>query len=195
MSGRSIVVVMFLALALSIAAVPANAGEESGTVTLYMEEHIVIPINITPAADNNVRMDIQVTDGVPVNVYYLIDVQYLECSDPKQDEFRYVEEYSMLNTMSFRKTVQPFEINSNYLIIETTGLSGMDFSNVEYELEWWEEDDEDDYFCEVAALVLAVGAGAGILIWWRMRGGGTAPEPRSDAAPVLDPGDMTEPGR
>jgi hypothetical protein len=66
MSGRRIIIVLCLALALSIATVPVSGEETSGTVTLQWLEYYAIEMDITEDSKYVANWDIRVIDGAPV---------------------------------------------------------------------------------------------------------------------------------
>jgi hypothetical protein len=185
MSRRSIIVTICVAISLTTVVIPVQAGEDNGTVTLEWLEHIAIRMDVTSITYPGASWDIQVTDGAPVNVYLMRSSQYEDYVDPLQAEFEYDEPNSMLNTTSFSKGPALPGYSVSYLVIESAAFSSMDTSTVEYEVEWFDdEDDEENYCFPVLAILLGVGGGAGVLLWWMRRGGGTTTGPRSDVAPA-----------
>lgn len=174
MPRRNIVIVLCLVLALSTAAVPANAGEDSGTVTLYWLETHVIEMNPESGMKMEARWDIRVTDGSPVNVYFLSLGQYLEYTASPHDGFDYLELNSKLNTTSFSKTTDLMDGEPSYLVIECAGFSAMDSSTVAYEVEWDEQGEDWYEWCIPGFIGIAAVAGVAIFAWWRMRGGRSA---------------------
>ena len=142
-------------------------------------------MNATTFADGVARWDIRVTDGAPVNVYFLREWAYMyQYSDPLADSFNYDDGYSRLNTTSYSRTVGLFEDGANYLVIECAGFSAIDFSDVEYEVEWYDDTEPDRDYCFPALAIVAAGAGgAGALLWWRRRGVRAAEVPPSPGTP------------
>ena len=136
MSGRRIIIVLCLALALSIATVPVNGEEASGTVTLQWLEYHAIEMNSEALMKIEASWDIRVTDGAPVNVYLMLLGQYLAYVDPLNDEVEYMDSSSELNTMSFSGSGRLMDGEPAYLVIECAGHSAIDSSTVEYEVEW-----------------------------------------------------------
>jgi hypothetical protein len=182
MSGRRIIIILCLALTLSIATVPANGEETSGTVTLYWLEYHAIEMNSRALMDMEASWDIRVTDGAPVNVYFMSSAQYQLFEDPLYDDLEYSELYSMLNTTSFSRSARLMDGQRDYLVIECAGFSSIDSSTVEYEVEW-DEAGEDWYeWCIPGFIGIGAVAGVAIFLWWRMRGGRTEGAP-PDATP------------
>ena len=182
-SRRSIVVILCLALALSTAAVPANAGEDSGTVTLYWLETHVIEMNPEGWRKMEASWDIRVTDGSPVNVYFLSLGQYLLYTASPYEEFDYMELSSKLNTTSFSKTANLMDGEPSYLVIECAGFSSIDSSDVEYEVEWDEQGEDWYEWCIPGFIGIGAVAAVVIFAWWRMRGGRSADGHPPDATP------------
>lgn len=162
-----------LVLAMALAATPASGGAEDGTITLYWQENIAFEINASTFGAGIARWEIRVTDGAPVNVYFMRDWNYIhEYSDPLVETFNYEERHSRLNTTSFSNTIHLFIRSVSYLVIECAGLSAIDHSDVEYEVEWYDDTEPDRDYCFPAMAIVAAGAGgAGALLWWRRREG------------------------
>jgi hypothetical protein len=102
--------------------------------------------------------------------------------DPLSDEFSYDPDHSELNTTSFSDSANLWPEEPNYLVIECAGLSAIDMSTVEYEVEWDEKAQDWYDWCIPGSFVGAAAAGIGIFAWWRMRGGR-----REDAPPEATP--------
>ncbi len=171
MSGRRVIIVMFLALALSIVAFPVSGEEASGTETVYWLEHYAIEMNCPDSSGHQVEWDIRVTDGSPVNVYFMSSGQYRAYADPLIDDFRYSERSSKLNATSFSHRTNMWTEQDNYLVIECAGPSSIDSSTVEYEVEWLIDDgpDWEDWCCPTSFVVAGGVAGVAGVMWWRRR--------------------------
>ncbi|UCC93979.1 MAG: hypothetical protein JSW25_04760, partial [Thermoplasmata archaeon] len=158
MSRRRVIIVMCLALALSIVASPVSGEEASGTETVYWGDHYAIEMNCPDDSGHMVEWDIRVTDGSPVNVYFMSSGQYREYTNPLIDDFSYDEEVSMFNVTSYSKRTGMWNSQDNYLVIETAGHSAIDHSTVDYEVEWAIDDgpDWEDYCCPTSFVVAGV---------------------------------------
>lgn len=125
-----------VALVLTIVAGSVQAGEDSGTETLEFLEHVAVEIDATDDTSTRMTWDIKVTDGVPVNVFFMPEEGYDDYVDPLKWEFSYYPAHSKNNTDSFKKTVVLNDDIVYYLVIENTGYSSMDTSTVVYDVTW-----------------------------------------------------------
>ena len=152
MSGRSIIVALCVAIALSMVAVPAMAGEESGTETIFGMDPFTISFENTESEEMKVTWDVKVTDGVPVNVVLLDEENHdkypgLSYEAYKGNEYRYVN--------SSKRTVK-VEEGKYYLAIESAH-SSMDSSTIDYEVRWDEDAGLfDSPWCWPLAIILAI---------------------------------------
>jgi hypothetical protein len=178
MSRGRVIIVLCLALALSIVAFPVSGEEASGTETIHWLEHYAVEMNCPNNKGLEVAWDIRVTDGSPVNVYFMSEGQYDDYADPLNYGDGDPEGLSELNTTSYSHRTKMWAEQDNYLVIECAGLSSIDSSTVEYEVEWSIPDRPDwyDYCCPGSFVVAGVAGVAGIL-WWRKRGGRMAGPP------------------
>ena len=193
MSGRSIIIAIFAVLAVAAASVPAMAGEESGIETVYGMDPFYIEFENTGSDEMKVTWDIELTDGVPINVV-LLDEENRERYPGLAYEAYKGHEYSYVN--GSKRTVK-VEEGKYYLAIESAH-SSMDSSTVDYDVRW-DEDAGGGIFwapwCWPVLIILVLVFGVGILfLLWRMFGGGghAALGPRTDVAPAPGTGEVAE---
>ena len=181
MSGRSIIVALCVVMALSIAAVPAMADEESGTETIFGMDPFFIEFENPDSAEMKVSWDIKVISGVPINVV-LLDEDNRDKYPGLSYEAYKGHEYSYVN--SSKESVRVDE--GKYFLAIEGAHSSMDTSEVEYEVvwsvddgSWWEE------WCCPASIVVAGVAGVAGVMWWRRREG-MKDEPPPDGSTLTD---------
>ena len=177
MSRRSIIVAVCVVLALSAVAGPATAGERSGTETIPGMEPFSISFENAGSGEMKVSWNVQVTDGVPVNVVLLDEENHGKFTDYLRYEAYRGHQYNYTN--SSRRTVN-VEEGRYYLAIESAH-SSMETSTVDYEVKWDEDVSESDWapWCWPVIILLVIVFGVGILfyiwIWIRIRR--SAPKP------------------
>ncbi|NOQ54698.1 MAG: hypothetical protein GQ558_08870, partial [Thermoplasmata archaeon] len=192
MNWRRLVVAVTVALVLTTVASSVHAGEDSGTETLAFMEHVAVEIDGTDGS-TQVTWDIEVTDGVPVNVLFMPEEGYEEYVDPMEYEFSYYPDHSKNNTMEFRKTVTVNEGIVYYLVIENVGYSSMDISTVEYDVTWDVAGGSLESWCwPLMIIILAILGGTGYWVWRRRQGSGTLTPPSQASGPG-DEGPMEAP--
>ncbi|UCC92717.1 MAG: hypothetical protein JSW25_08645 [Thermoplasmata archaeon] len=194
MKGRHIVIALSLVLALTALAHPVLAGEESGTETLEWLEYVDIEIDATDDVEFRATWDIQVTDGVPVNVFLMPEEGYNDYVDPLKFEFSYYPAHSKNNTESFKRTVTLPENQLYYLVIENGGVSSINTSTVEYEVTWEERSGLFDLgLCWPLAIILAILLAIfGVMAGRKRASAEITKTPTPGEVPEAGTGDVTE---
>jgi hypothetical protein len=184
MSGRSIIVAICVVLALSAASLPAMAGERSGTETIYGMDPFSISFENTGSDEMKVTWDIDLTDGVPVNIVLLDEENHEKFTSGLRYEAYEGHQYNYTN--SSKRTVK-VEEGKYYLAIESAH-SSVDSSTVDYKVTWAEDAGGGLFWapwCWPVLILLVLVFGVGILfLLWRMLGGRSAVGPGTDVAPA-----------
>ena len=165
MSGRSIIVALCVAIALSMVAVPAMAGEESGTETIFGMDPFFIEFENTGSEEMKVSWDIKVTSGAPINVV-LLDEENRDKFPGLAYEAYKDHEYSYVNSSKKSERVD----EGKYFLAIEGAHSSEDTSVVEYEVVWSTDDGSwwEDWCCPASIVVGGVAGVAGVM-WWRRR--------------------------
>ncbi len=132
---RRTLIPLALCVALLLVAVPVQAGEASGEETLdLIDYHIDIEIDNTDGDSLSSAYDVEVTEGVAVNVYFVDQQGYEDYI--ALINFSYFVSYSVLNTKDADKEWTWNDEGIFYVIIDTTALSSTDNSTVKYKVTW-----------------------------------------------------------
>ncbi len=186
-SWRTNIVSVVSVLALVTVAVPALAGEESGTETIMGMDPFSIAFENTGSDPMDVTWDIAVTDGVPVNIVLLDEENHEKFTSYLRYEAYKGHQYNYTNAS--KRTVRVDE-GEYYLVIESAH-SSMDSSTVRYVVEWGEDSSGTFWkpWCWPVLILLVLVFGVGILfLLWRIFGSGRAAvAPRPGAAPGPGP--------
>ncbi|NIP36918.1 MAG: hypothetical protein GWN18_18275 [Thermoplasmata archaeon] len=190
MGARGTIIAITVALALTIVACPALAGEESGTETIFGMDPFSIEIEATGNDEMRVAWDIKVTDGVPVNIVLLDEENHDKFTSYLRYEAYKGHEYNYTN--SSKKSVK-VEEGTYFLAIESAH-SSMDSSTVDYEVKWREDSGLfDSPWCWPLAIILAILLAIfGALAGRRRTGGEMTMTPRPGEVPASGTGDVAE---
>ena len=191
---RRTLIPLALCVALLLLAVPVQAGEASGEETLDWLDYIDVTIDNTDGDSLSIAYDVEVTEGVAVNVYFVDQEGYDDYVDPLVVNFSYYVSYSVLNTKDAEKDWTWNDEGNFYVIIENAGVSSMDTSTVKYEVTW----DPSAWwlfgFSFLACMIIIlVGAVFGIVIVYmiiqsiKAKRGTSTESPEPQTSPASDP--------
>jgi hypothetical protein len=179
---RGCITLLLLALAVIFATGVASAGERSGTEVLEFYEYIDIGIDVdkTPM---RLTVDVTVTEGVPVNVFFMDDEGFDEYVATAGHDFTYDKANSKNNTDGFHRQFTVRDEGVHHLVIENKLYSSMDTSTVEYEVSWEEGTSWFGPWCWpiIIIILLLLALGGGYTFWRRRSGTGVG-------APRMSPG-------
>ncbi len=189
MGARVSIIAITVALALTIVACPALAGESSGTETIFGMDPFSIEIDATGSDEMRVSWDIKVTDGVPVHIVLLDEENHDKFMSHLRYEAYKGHQYNYTN--SSKKSVE-VEEGTYFLAIESAH-SSMDSSTVDYEVKWGEDSGLfDSPWCWPLAIILAILLALfGALAGRRRAGGKMTMTPRPAEASAPGTGDVT----
>ena len=189
-SWRSIIISILSVLLLTTVAVPALAGEESGTETIMGMDPFSISFENTGSDPMKVSWDITVTDGVPINIVLLDEENYGKFTSYLRYEAYEGHQYNYTN--SSKRTVNVDE-GKYYLVLESAH-SSMDSSTVRYEVTWGEDSESSrSPWCWPAAFIVALIAAVIAALFGRGRiGTRSTMRASADAPPVRERAEMAE---
>lgn len=121
-------------IALLLVAVPVQAGEESGEKTLSWLDHLAVEINNTDGDQLRISYDVEVTEGVNVNIYFMDEEGYDDFVSFQN--FSYYELYSVKDTDDAEKEWTWTKEGTFYVVIENAGWQSFDITTFDYEVEW-----------------------------------------------------------
>jgi hypothetical protein len=121
-------------IALLLLAMPVQAGEDSGEKTLMWLEHHAVEIDNSGNDQLRISYDVQVTDGVNVNIYFMDEGNYDKFTD--FENFSYYQSYSIKDTDGAEKEWTWSKGGTFYVVIENAGWQSLDTSTVEYDVTW-----------------------------------------------------------
>ena len=121
-------------IALLLVAVPVQAGEESGEKTLGWLDHFAVEINNTDGDRLRISYDVEVTDGVNVNIYFMDEEGYDDFV--AFQNFSYFELYSVKDTDGAEKEWTWTKEGTFYVVIENAGWQSFDITTFDYDVEW-----------------------------------------------------------
>lgn len=133
---RRTLIPLALCVALLLMAVPVQAKEDSGEETLIWLGFIDVKIDNTDGGSLVIKYDVEVTEGVAVNVYFVNQQGYDDFVDILVVNFTYYVSYSVLNTKDAEKEWTWSNEGTFYVIIENAGDSSMDTTTVNYKVTW-----------------------------------------------------------
>ncbi len=192
MSGRRILVALCVAIALTVVTVPALAGDDRGTETIFGMDPLYIDFENTGTDEMKVFWDIRVTDGVPVNVV-LLDEENRDLYPGLAYEAYKGHQYTYVNRSKETVMVE----KGKYSLAIESAHSSMDSSTVDYKVEWGEDAGLfDSPWCWPAAIILALLLAIFGALTGRQRASRTAmtKTPTPMDAPATGTGEMTELG-
>jgi hypothetical protein len=132
---RSIrLVAVLLLTSLLVITSAAMAGNEGGTETLDMDDFISVHIKNPEGAILRVDFEVEVVDGVNVNVYFM-DADGLEDYEAARD-FEYHEEFSEEDTDDIGGHFVWDKEGDYYMVIDSSATEANVTSEVEYSVEW-----------------------------------------------------------
>jgi hypothetical protein len=192
MKGRGTIITILIALALTLVGSPALAGEESGTETVEFFDPLTVEMDLSDDSNLKITWNIQVTDGVPVNVVLLDDDNIDKFTQGLRFEAYQGHQYNYTN--SSRRTVTVSEEGTYHLAVETTH-SSMETSTIDYTVKWGEGAGGGFWapWCWWAIIILLIVVfGFGFVVWLLRSRGRTGIAPRTDVMPAPGTGDVAE---
>lgn len=127
-------VVVLLMISVLVITSGAMAGNEEGTETLDMDDFISVHIKNPEGAILRVDFEVEVVDGVNVNVYFM-DADGLEDYEAARD-FDFHEEFSEEDTDDIGGHFVWDKEGDYYMVIDSTANEANVTSEVEYTVEW-----------------------------------------------------------
>jgi hypothetical protein len=158
---------------------PALGDTATGTCTLSFGEHLDVHVDFDEGTSIDIAYEVTVTEGPPVNVYFVDSDGREDYLDPAATGFSCFKAWSSTGTTHAREEFTIDTHGDYYVIIENTAAS-LDNATVEYTVShgptpWWRL----AVFWAVAVAVLAGVPVAIVLLRWRQaRGPPEAPPAR-----------------
>ncbi|NOQ53024.1 MAG: hypothetical protein GQ558_00295 [Thermoplasmata archaeon] len=191
---RRTLIPLALCVAMLLVAVPVQAGEASGEETLDWLDYIDVTIDNNDGDSLSITYDVEVTEGVAVNVYFVDQQGYDDYVDPLIANFSYFVSYSVLNTKDAEQDWTWNDKGDFYVIIENAGDSSVNTSTVKYKVTWgpaaWWLLGLSFLTCMIIILVAVV---FGIVILYmiiqsiKAKGGISDESPEPQTSPASDP--------
>ncbi len=131
---RTRLIATMLMAAIVLLASSAMAGEKEGAETLEMEDYVTVHIDNTDGTTLDILYDVEVQDGVKVNVYFMDADGFsdFEAFLP----FEYFKEYSVTDTKDIQKDFIWTNKGDFYVVIDSTASDINETTTVEYKVTW-----------------------------------------------------------
>jgi hypothetical protein len=134
-----------------------SAGEIKDTETLEWGDSVDVHIDNTDGKALEIRYEVSVTEGVPIDVYFVDEEDLQAFKDPEGSNLSY---YKVHSTVGVREVVKEFDWDRKgefYVVIFNPGPTTSDNATVEYEVAWEEKAfDIWNPWCWVTGLVVVV---------------------------------------
>lgn len=131
---RSRLIATVLVAAIVLLASGAMAGEEEGTETLEMGDYVSVHIGNSDGTTLDILYDVEVQDGVKVNVYFMDADGFSDFQASLS--FEYFEEYSVTDTLDIQKDFIWTNEGDFYVVIDSTASDVNETTTVEYKVTW-----------------------------------------------------------